>query len=187
MVASYIPQFKRQMELGSNFLLERGMMITYVGWQREDRTFKQKLTLDQLQALSPQVVQAVLEKKSDKQLIEMLKSQFGGMTDIKAKKALKDLRDVGIAEFPIVRRSVDCPLVQSLAPDGDVLFPAYTTDPQKVPYCFWRVLMTAQQIRNKVNTEGWDKDWVEYVIENCAESADPLRIERRNQYFIKFF
>jgi len=182
MVASYIPQFKRQMELGANFLLERGMMITYVGWQREDRTFKQKLTLDQLQALSPQVVQAVLEKKSDKQLIEMLKSQFGGMTDIKAKKALKDLRDVGIAEFPIVRRSVDCPLVQSLAPDGDVLFPAYTTDPQKVPYCFWRVLMTAQQIRNKVNTEGWDKDWVEYVIENCAESADPLRIERRNQY-----
>jgi len=182
MVASYIPQFKRQMELGANFLLERGMMITYVGWQREDRTFKQKLTLDQLQAVSPDIVQAILAKKSDKQLIELLNSQFNGMTDVKAKRALKDLRENGFAEFPIVRRSVDCPLVQSLAPDGDVLFPAYTTDPQKVPYCFWRVLMTAQQIRNKVNTEGWDKDWVEYVIEHCAESADPLRIERRNQY-----
>jgi hypothetical protein len=182
MVASYIPDFKRQMELGANHMLERGLMITYVGWQREDRTFKQKLTLDQLQQVSPDLVKAIIEKGSDKQLVELLKQQFNGMNDSKAKKALNDLRKTGTAEFPIIRRSVDCPLVQSLAPDGDVILPAYTTDPQKVPYCFRRVLMTAQQIRNKVGTEGWDKDWVEYVIEKCAESADPLRIERRNQY-----
>ena len=182
MVASYIPSFKRQMELGANYLLERGIMVTYVGWQREDRTFNQKLTLDQIQQISPDLVKAILEKSSDKKVIDLLKQQFNGLTDAKAKRALNDLRKTGKAEFPIIRRSVDCPLVQSLAPDGDVLLPAYTTDPQKVPYCFRRVLMTAQQIRNKVGTEGWDKDWVEYVIDKCAEAADPLRIERRNQY-----
>ena len=166
MVASYIPQFKRQMELGANYLLERGIMITYVGWQKEDRIFKQKLTLDQLQQVSPDLVKAILEKKSDDQLVELLKGQFNGMTDKKAKRALNDLRKTGNAEFPIIRRSVDCPMVQSIAPDGDVLFPAYTTDPQKVPYCFWRVLMSAQQLKNKIATEGWDESWVNYVIEN---------------------
>ena len=38
MVSSgYIPRFKREMELGANYLLERGLLITYVGWHREDR------------------------------------------------------------------------------------------------------------------------------------------------------
>ena len=182
MVASYIPQFKRQMELGANYLLERGLMVTYVGWQREDRTFKQTLSLDQLMAISPDVVKMILEKQNDAQMIALLQAQFNGIPEKKAKRILNDLRKTGTAEFPVVRRSVDRPWVQAVAPDGDVLFPAYATDPQRAPYCFWRVLMTAQELRNKISSNGWDKDWVEYVIENCKEAGDPLRLERRNQF-----
>jgi hypothetical protein len=40
--SGYIPRFKQEMELAANYLLERGMMITYCGWVMEDRTFKQK-------------------------------------------------------------------------------------------------------------------------------------------------
>jgi hypothetical protein len=41
MVSSgYIPRFYREMELGANYLLERGLLITYVGWQQEDRRFQ---------------------------------------------------------------------------------------------------------------------------------------------------
>lgn len=180
MVSSYIPQFARQMELSANYLLERGIAITYVGWQREDRTFKQRLSLEQLAQISPDLVRTILEKSDDATLIELLKQQFGGMTDKKAKRVLSDLRKTGQAEFPIVRRSVDCPLVQAVSPDGDFFFPAYATDPQQSPYCFWRVLMTAQELRNKIATEGWDKDWVEYVIEKCKADVDPLKVERRN-------
>jgi hypothetical protein len=57
-------------------------------------------------------------------------------------------------------------LVQSLTPDGDFFFPSYTTDPQRAPYCFWRTYFTAQELKNKVSTEGWDADWVDYVIEH---------------------
>lgn len=180
MVSSYIPQFARQMELSANYLLERGIAITYVGWQREDRTFKQRLSLDQLAQISPDLVRTILEKSEDATLIELLKQQFGGMTDKKAKKVLADLRKTGTAEFPIVRRSVDCPLVQAVSPDGDFFFPAYATDPQQAPYCFWRVLMTAQELRNKIATEGWNEEWVDYVIEKCKADVDPLRVERRN-------
>ena len=34
MLSSYIPRFREEMELGGNYLLERGLMITYVGWER---------------------------------------------------------------------------------------------------------------------------------------------------------
>ncbi len=177
MVSTYIPGFRRQMELGANYLLERGIMCTYVGWEREDRTFKQKLSLDQLAQISPDLVRIILEGSDDAKLIEMLKGQFKGLSDKTAKKVLRDLRKSGSAEFPIVRRSVDRPKVCSLGADGDAMFPAYTTDPQKVPYCFWRVPMTAQGLKNKVSTEQWNENWVDYVIEHCKTG----QVVRREQ------
>jgi len=73
-------------------------------------------------------------------------------------------------------------IIEDLASDSDMILPGYTTDPQEVPYCFRRVMMTAQQLRNKQATEGWDADWVEYVIEKCGESNDPVDFVRRTQY-----
>lgn len=182
MVASYIPNFRKQMELGANYLLEKGIVVTYVGWQRENRTFKQMLSLEQIAQVSPDLARIILEKSDDAQVIQMMQATFGGLSEKRAKKALNDLRKKGIAEFAVSRNSVDCPLVLSPSPDGDVLFPSYTIDPQKAPYCFWRVLMTAQELRNKVATEKWDSDWVEWVIENCKEEVDQLKIERRNDW-----
>jgi hypothetical protein len=166
MVSSYIPRFKKEMESSANHLLERGIAVTYVGWQREDRTYLQRLDLQQLAQVDPQLAQAVIDGSADDQIIAMLRSVYPSVTDARAKKALKDLRKKGIAEIPVSRRQVDCPLVQSLTPDGDFFFPSYTTDPQRAPYCFWRTYFTAQELKNKVSTEGWDADWVDYVIEH---------------------
>jgi hypothetical protein len=169
---SYIKDFRRQMELGCNYLFERGIMVTYVGWKREDRTFLQKLELQQIAQLSPDLARLIQEGKVDNDLVELLKQQFKGVTDARAKKAIKQLRKEGMAELPVVRQSVNAPNVCSLAPDGDVFFPAYTTDYQKAPYCFWRVLMTAQELKNKVSTEGWNAEWVDEVISRYATSVD---------------
>lgn len=165
MVASYIPRFKKEMELAANYLLERGIVITYVGWQKEDRTFIQNLDLNQIASINPDLAKLVLEGQDDAALADMLKATFG-VSDAKAKKALRDLRKTGSAELPISKRQVDCPLVQTLSPDGDFFFPSYVTDPQQAPYCFWRTYFTPQQLRNKVSTEGWNEEWVDYVIEH---------------------
>jgi hypothetical protein len=62
MVSSgYIPRFAREMELGANYFLERGILITYVGWHREDRRFLQKLDLNQIAQMSPELAEMVLE------------------------------------------------------------------------------------------------------------------------------
>jgi hypothetical protein len=165
MVNSYIPRFKKEIEAAANNLLERGIAITYVGWQKEDRTYLQRLDLSQIAQQSPELAQAVIDGSADEQLIEMLKSVYPSVTNARAKKALKDLRKTGIAEIPVSKRQVDCPLIQNLTPDGDFFFPSYVTDPQRAPFCFWRTYFTAQELKNKVSTEGWDADWVDYVIE----------------------
>ena len=81
---------------------------------------------------------------------------------------MKSLRDTGFAELPIVRRQVDAPDVKTLAPDGDWVFPAYVTDPQRAPYGFYRTYLSAQDLRLKIKTDGWDEDFVDYVIEKYS-------------------
>ena len=66
--------------------------------------------------------------------------------------------------MPVVQRQIDAPEVRTLAPDGDFFFPPYVTDPQRAPYCFWRTYYTAQELENKVITDGWDADFVELMI-----------------------
>mgnify|MGYP001056497693 FL=1 len=167
MVSSgYIPRFRREMELGANYLLERGILITYIGWHREDRRFLQKLNLEQIIQISPELGESIASGEEDETIIELLKASFDGVTDKKARLALKKLRKTGEAELPVVRRQVDAPEVKTLAPDGDFMFPPYVTDPQRAPYCFWRTYYTAQELRNKVSTDNWDEDFVEHVIEN---------------------
>ena len=167
MVSSgYIPRFRREMELGANYLLERGILITYIGWHREDRRFLQKLNLEQIIQISPELGESIASGEEDETIIELLKASFDGVTDKKARLALKKLRQTGEAELPVVRRQVDAPEVKTLAPDGDFMFPPYVTDPQRAPYCFWRTYYTAQELRNKVSTDNWDEDFVEHVIEN---------------------
>ena len=163
--SGYIPRFYREMELGANYLLERGILITYVGWQREDRRFLQELDINQIGQVSPEVALAIQDGKDDDELIVLLQATFDGTTKKRAKKALKDLRKTGVAELPIVRRQVNAPDVKTLAPDGDFFFPPYVTDPQRAPYCFWRTYYTPQELENKVVTDGWDEDFVDYVIE----------------------
>jgi hypothetical protein len=167
MVSSgYIPRFYKEMELGANYLLERGILITYVGWHREDRRFIQKLNLDQIAQISPQLAEAIVDTVNEEDVISLLMSTFEGVTKAKAKKALRTLRKTGEAELPVIRRQIDAPDVKTLAPDGDFMFPPYVTDPQRSPYCFWRTFYTAQELENKVLTDGWDAGFVEYVIEH---------------------
>jgi hypothetical protein len=165
--SGYIPRFSREMELGANYLLERGILLTYVGWHREDRRFLQSLSLEQIAEINPEIASLVLDndRSSDDILVGLLQTVFEGVSTKRAKKAIKDLRKDGFTELPVVRRQIDAPEVKTLAPDGDFFFPPYVTDPQRAPYCFWKTYYTAQELENKVVTDGWDADFVQYVIE----------------------
>jgi len=165
MVSSgYIPRFYREMELGANYLLERGILISYVGWHQEDRSYKQEIDIEQIAQLSPDIYRAVQSGDRDEELIILMQNTFDGVSEKRAKKALKELRKDGVTKLPIVRRQINAPEVKTLAPDGDFFFPPYVTDPQRAPYCFWRTYYTPQELQNKVNTDNWDEGFVDHII-----------------------
>jgi hypothetical protein len=166
MRSSYIPDFKRQMELGGNYLLEKGLMVTYVGWKRERRSYLQSVSLEQIAQASPDLAELILSGEDDETLLNLIQDSFPALSTKRAKKAIKDLRTMAVAEIPLSRQTVDCPIVHSCAPDGEVMFPSYISDPQRAPYMFWRTFLTAQELEKKVTNEGWDRKWVDYAINN---------------------
>lgn len=165
MRSTYIPNFRQEMELGANYLLEKGIMVTYVGWKRESRTFKQTVTLEQIAQLMPEMVELILSGTNDEEVVSLIQQAFPAISKKRAKSVVRDLRKKGIAEVPIPRNTVDCPVAYTCAPDGEVLFPSYCSDPQRAPYAFWRTFMTAQELEKKVANEGWDAKWVDTAIE----------------------
>jgi hypothetical protein len=165
MRSTYIPNFRQEMELGANYLLEKGIMVTYVGWKRESRTFKQAVNLQQIAQLMPEMVDLILSGTNDEEVVALLQQAFPVISKKRAKSVVKDLRRMGVAEVPIPRNTVDCPVAYTCAPDGEVLFPSYCSDPQRAPYAFWRTFMTAQELEKKVTNEGWDEKWVDTAIE----------------------
>jgi len=178
--SGYIDRFEKEMELGANYLLERGILITHVGWQREDRKFLQKLDIVQIAQMSPEIAEAIQDGKQEMALVALLQQTFEGLSEKRAIKALADLKDKGEAELPIVKRTVNAPEVRTLAPDFDFFFPPYVTDPQKAPYCFWRNFYTPQELEQKVITDGWDAKFVEEMIENYR-GVDVLDIEKQQE------
>jgi hypothetical protein len=165
MRSTYIPNFRQQMELGANYLLEKGLMVSYVGWKREKRTYLQQVSIEEIAQVSPDLAELIVSGADDEMVFGMLQTAFPDLSSKRAKKAIMDLRKKGLAEVSVPRTSVDCPVVYSCAPDGEVLFPSYVTDPQRAPYVFWRTFLTSQELEKKVTSEGWDADWVENAIE----------------------
>ena len=162
--SGYIDRFYEEAELNANYFLEKDIMVTYVGWHQEKRRYLQSLSLEQIFQISPEIVALVQEGKSDDQLAALLMRTFDGTSEAKAKKAIQELRETGQAELPTIKKEVDAPCVKTLSPSSDFFFPSYVTDPQRAPYCFWRTYYTAQELRNKIITDGWDEDVVDHLI-----------------------
>jgi len=165
MKSSYIPDFKNQMEQGANYLLEKGLMVTYVGWKRESRTYLQPMTLDEIAQTSPDLIEVILDETNDEVVMSILQQAFPKLSDKRAKKCIKELRTKGETQIPAPRQSVDCPVAYACAPDGEVIFPSYVSDPQRSPWIFWRCFLTAQELEKKVTSEGWDEEWVDNAID----------------------
>ena len=180
MRSTYIPNFREQMELGANYLLEKGLMISYVGWQREARTFLQTMTLDEIAQAAPEMVDLLMDENATEMALELILAAFPALSEKRAKKALKDLRSKGEAQIAVPRVTVDRPVVHSCAPDGEVILPPYVSDPQRSPYIFWRTFLTAQELEKKVTNEGWDEEWVDNAI-STLRGKDSMYLDGEKQ------
>ena len=163
---TYIADFKGQMELATNFLFEKQMMVSYVGWQQELRTRLQRFTLEEVEAMAPGLSEVILSGDDDEGVVALMMQAVPTLKPKRALKAVKDLRRFGRAEMTVAVKAVDRPLVEALAPDADVFWPVYVTDIQRSPVVFMRKFLTPQEIEKKVTNDGWNREWADHVIAN---------------------
>ena len=169
----------REYERGFNHLLEKGIMVHYVYWEQQDQRVLETIDLQEISAKMPELAEMLLDEANDETLKELLSVQY----DVSSKKAgsiLKDLRADGTATVPVTTTIHNRPAMRALACDEEIYWPSWTMDPQDAPYVFLSVHYTAEQLRGKVATDGWNEDWVEHVIETTKgrEPSDEVNYSR---------
>jgi len=186
MINSKMDEFYSQIELGLQNLFEKGMMVHYTWYEQSELKQQQTIKLQEIAQVLPAIAEVIQDGSMDDELSETLKQQFG-VSKSKGRSMLRELRKDGETTVPVTREVVSRPKLRALAPDEDVFWPNYTIDPQEAPYVFQVVNMTPEQILAKINTEGWDKEFCESVIEltNNAEGDSNLYNIREQDQFVR--
>ena len=166
MQKSYIKDFVSECETAANNLLEKGMAITYVDWEMKSRTHDEEFNLELIQQVAPELYELLADENRDDETIAMMTDMFEYVDVPKAKKALVELRDFGVAKIPVAKKDVSRPFVETKFSDIDIVIPSYVTDIQRSPRVHMRAFLTPQEVENCVETKGWDAKVAQDLIDN---------------------
>ena len=155
------------MELSGYYGDETGLMVTYCGWRAKKQSYLKLFDIDQIAETLPELAEIWMDEDRVDEAMELFNSVEGWeLNEARVKKALRQLRKSGVAEIPVTVKENSEADVRTLMPDADVILPAYTVNYQDAPRIHIRMLMSAQELLNRVSSEGWDEEWANYVIEN---------------------
>jgi ribosomal protein S25 len=177
MIDSWIPNAYDEIELSLNNLFEKGIAATYVGWEKKLRKSKEILELSSIEQLAQESEEAesLLALIMDEEQEDMATDFFVMQYDIKksvARRAVRELREQGITEIPVVRGDIDRPILEGKDTNAELIMPSYSMHTQNLTRLHIRYFMSAQDLLSAIEGEEWDKDTVEHLIENCMGVTD---------------
>ena len=168
-----IDEFYAEAELCANSMLENGLSVMGVFWEREQTLTYEDIDLEQIGMVAqeqPQfadAVQTILDPAREDEAIELGRQLLPDASQKVLRKIVKDLRETGSAQYPSPMTTMDRPTLVSLKVGEDFFVPLDTTELQRARMCFYREFMTAEQLRDAVNARDWDKKWVDTIIDTA--------------------
>ena len=165
MLDCWIPNAYENIEMSVQNMFEKGIAATWCGWEKTNRVHKEQFDLEQLAEFAPELAEIFADEDREDEAIELLESLFESVNRSRAKKALKQLRETGAAEIPVVKGDINRPTMVAKCPRADIIFPQYTMDVKDVDRVHIRHFMSIQDLRAAVEADGWDEEWVEDMIE----------------------
>ena len=173
-------QIRREMTLAAQWRQWFGSSVTCIMWDQQLRKMEQTITTEGLAAVllsqdelqNPQAAMAgieaakqlVLDPSREEQALAVLQKLSEILTKRGARKALEELRATGQTVIDVPEVFAAEPRITALLPMVDIFFPALTDDIQRSPWVAHREEISPEELRDRINTCGYDADWVESAI-----------------------
>lgn len=175
-------ELTKEAELWAQYAMQFGWAVAHIGWERKLGIRNTVITVAEIQSLA---------EGGDTIAAELLENfQANGVTDYN-KQLFRSLYAIGDSEIERVidelirsgtstfREQYDVysqPAVAALKPFDEISFPPETLDLQDARCIFRRTFMTEVELRELIETDGWDPKFVDEAA-NCSGKsswyADP--------------
>ncbi len=86
-----------------------------------------------------------------------------------AKRVLNELREERVAEIEVIKRGYEGPVITPGRLGDDFLLPTGAQDFESVPVWFVTEWLSNEELQERVETDGWDQDWVDGVISDDSQ------------------
>lgn len=173
----------RQYRLAANLFLERGAMVMGVFWEKARQMGYDEIDLEELKVMGIQAAvqnagpegmepepivelpNMVLDPTREKEAADILAKLYPDAEKGQFRQVVGDLRQNGTAEFARPYVVKNRPTVVALATNEDIFCPPETTELQLARALHRREFLSETQLLDRVESHGWNADWVDEVIE----------------------
>jgi len=193
MVNSQMRRAYMEAGLCAEWRQEKGAYAMRIDWHQETGLETDEITMleiEQLAMESPEVAELqmlIMDGGLDEEAAQILVQFNDSLTEKQAQKAVKSLREDGIATFDVPYFRVNRPRWTALRIYRDVYFPTYVDDIQKSPWVAERKYYTEEEINEKELSEGWSKAFIKEVLKHKGDkSLDHWSTQDRNKFGRQF-
>ncbi len=116
----------------------------------------------------------LLDKDREEELVALLSNKYPELKRAVLARGVRRLREDGVADFPVVYRSVNEPRIEALRMWRDVFVPVLTRDPGRCRVVYVRKWMTLADLEEKERIEGWDSGAIDRLTDRRNPSAEEL-------------
>jgi hypothetical protein len=174
------PELRNEAELLANYTHQYGWSALHVFWEQEMATRFQTIRIDEIKAMSEQALaqdptsplgklaEAVMDPAQEDFAVDLVTMYLKDMALKDLKKAIRSLREKGVANIPEQYVSKNLPCAVALKPFDEISFPPETIDLQRARVVFRRTFMTELELRQMAESDGWDKDFVDEAVKTAG-------------------
>lgn len=175
-------ELTKEVELWAQYALQFGWSVTHIGWERKLGIRNAVVTVADIenQAMNGnEIASELLQNYQANGVTDYNKQLFRSLyavSDNEVERVLDELIRSGTSTFREQYDVYSQPVVAALKPFDEIAFPPETLDLQDARVIFRRTFMTEVEMRELIETDGWDPKFVEEAS-NCAGKsswyADP--------------
>ena len=167
----------------ANLMLEKGMAVLGIFWDRQRQLSYQEVDLENIKAgameaqqrigtrmeqpqdaMAAMLPEVILDPAQEEVALDYGQQLLPELSRNRLRRVLADLRKEGFARFPYPYLFKDRPSIVALEANQDVFLPPEATSMQTTWAVYRRECLTETALRERVQSHDWDAAWVKEVL-----------------------